>query len=83
MLRAAGQGAQAGPPVTLLVYREPGQPEHDQVVRSKAIRARIGRAWPRTLSGATVAAMPLCGSGQIRGYVLAGLMGAAGIHLRC
>jgi len=50
MLRAAGQGAQAGPPVTLRVYREPGQSEHDPVARSNAIRALIGRAFRRALT---------------------------------
>src|SRR5215470_12383429 len=49
MLRAAGQGGQASAPVTLRVYREPGQLENDPVVRAKAIRALISRTFQRAL----------------------------------
>ena len=44
MLRAAGQGGQADSPVTLRLYREPGQLENDSTARASAIRALIGRA---------------------------------------
>jgi outer membrane protein OmpA-like peptidoglycan-associated protein len=48
-LAAAGQGAQAGFPVALRAYREPGQLEHDAAARSAEIRALISRALRRLL----------------------------------
>ena len=58
MLQAAGQGAQAQPPVPLRVYREPGQLENDPTARANAIRAVIGRAFRRAL------ATPVRGDGR-------------------
>ncbi len=50
ILRAAGLGAQAAAPVSLRVYRDPGQPENDPIARADAIRARIGGAFRRAFA---------------------------------
>jgi outer membrane protein OmpA-like peptidoglycan-associated protein len=46
MLRGAGQGGvQAGPAVSLRVYRAPGEPENDPTARSAAVQQLLSKAF--------------------------------------
>lgn len=48
MLASAGQGAvQAGPAVSLIVYREPGEVENDPTAREHGVQAIVGAAFAR------------------------------------
>ena len=45
-LRGAGQGGvQAGPAVSLRIYREPGEPENDATARQNKVLALVGQAF--------------------------------------
>ncbi len=51
MLACAGQGAvQAGPAVSLVVYREPGEVENDPTARQHGVQAIVDAAFARALT---------------------------------